>query len=175
MARFDKIDGVEKSLANRSGTMARVSLAAKANREKVAREVQKILTDRRRNPVPVTGNELKEALAKEEWFETKRVGELSKIEFNTLALRARVRKFAGSEKIDKAATEKLVRIAEGQWNRLNRPSEKQADKSKDPEARGEELARAVAEEARGLLTAEQSQKLKKTILDGSHSEDSKEK
>ena len=170
LARFDKIDGVEKSLANRTGTMVRVSLTPKANREKVAMEVQRILTDQRRKPVLVKGDDLKAALAKEEWFETGRVGELSNIEFSILALRGRVKRFAQTEKLDKAATEKLVKIAEHQWNRFNARSEKdkdkQVDKNKDQEARAEKLARAVTEEAKGLLTAQQSQKLQKTILDG---------
>ena len=173
LARFDKIDGVEKSLANRTGTMVRVSLTATANREQVATEVEKVLTDQRRKPVPVKGDELKAALAKEEWFESKRVGELSGIEFSILALRGRVRHFAQTEKLDKAATEKLVKIAEDQWNRLNAPSEKdkgrQVDKNKDQEARSQKLARAVAEEAKELLTAQQAEKLKKAIVDGSQS------
>ena len=62
--------------------MVRVSLTPKANREKVAMEVQRILTDQRRKPVLVKGDDLKAALAKEEWFETGRVGELSNIEFS---------------------------------------------------------------------------------------------
>jgi hypothetical protein len=175
LARFDKIAGVEMSLANRTGTMVRVALTAKADREKVAAEVQKILTDQRRKPVPVTGDELKAALAREEWFESKRIGELSSIEFSILALRARVKKFARTEKLDKAATEKLVKIAEDQWNRLNRPPAKDkgkpGDNNQDQQARGEKLARAVAEEAKELLTAEQSEKLMKAILDGSRSKE----
>ena len=63
-----------------------------------------------------------------------------------------------------------MKIAEHQWNRFNARSEKdkdkQVDKNKDQEARAEKLARAVTEEAKGLLTAQQSQKLQKTILDG---------
>jgi hypothetical protein len=158
--------------------MVRVSLTATANREKVAAEVQKILTDQRRKPVPVKGDELKGVLTKKEWFETKRVGELSSIEFNILGLRGRVKKFAQAEELDKAATEKLVKIAENQWNRLNKLPEKGKgnhllDMNKEHEAR--QLADAVAEGAKDLLTAEQSQKLKNAILDKSRSKEGEKK
>jgi len=114
LAQLNKIEGVEKSFANRTGTLLRICVAASADRDKVATTVREDLTKDNRKPVPLAGEEFKEALVKEKWGSP---SELSAIEFRTLALR-RVKTFVESEKLDTEAASKLVKIAEQQWERM---------------------------------------------------------
>jgi len=83
LARLDKVEGIEKSSANRTGTMLRISVASSADRDKVAETVREILTKDNRKPVLLAGDEFREALVKEEWGSP---GDLSAIEFRTFAL-----------------------------------------------------------------------------------------
>ena len=87
LARLDQIDGVERSYANRSGTLIRLSVAPAADPERVAREVPEVLADEGRGASRLAGSELEQALEGEEWRHAGRVRELSQIEFRTLALR----------------------------------------------------------------------------------------
>jgi hypothetical protein len=86
LARLDRIDGIERSYTNRAGTLLWVSVAPSADPERVAADTIRVLGEQR-NPTQLLGAELVEALAKEEWRDSERVGELSAIEFRTLALR----------------------------------------------------------------------------------------
>jgi hypothetical protein len=87
LARLDQIDGVERSYANRTGTLIRVSVAPGADRNRVAGEVLKALGEGNRNVSRLADSELGRALEKEEWRDASRVRELSAIEYRTLVLR----------------------------------------------------------------------------------------
>jgi hypothetical protein len=159
LARLDKIAGVEKSFANRAGTMLRVSVAPSADRGKVAKAVREILTRENRKAVLLAGHELEQALVKEEWGSP---GELSAIEFRTLVLR-RVKSFAEAEKLDKEVTDKLVKIAEQQWERIGRAAAGKAKQPAEARAGYREFAIVVADRARELLSAEQVERLKEVL------------
>lgn len=162
LARIDKLKGVERSFANRTGTMVRVSVADAADREKVAGEVSKFLTDNKRAPVQLAGDELQRAIDKEEWRETNRISELSAFEFRTLAL-GRVREFAGAEKLDAKLTGELLRLAEEEWDRTAGKAVedvKPGSYAKDWSARCTRFATSFVERTKGLLTAEQHARLK---------------
>lgn len=162
LAALDKLEGVERSFANRTGTMVRVTVAAAADREKVAGEVSKLLAGNKRGPVRLGGDELERALDKEEWRETKRIAELSAIEFRTLAL-GQVREFAATEKLDAKLTEELVKLAEEEWDRTAGRAVgdvKPASYAKNWSARCSQFAASFADRAKGLLSAEQHARLK---------------
>jgi hypothetical protein len=86
LARLDEIDGVERSYANRAGTLLRLSIAASADPDRVSGEALRVLGDRR-NPTRLGDDERDQALGQEEWRGADRVGELSAIERRTLILR----------------------------------------------------------------------------------------
>jgi hypothetical protein len=159
LARLDQIEGVEKSFANRTGTMLRVSLAPSADRDKVAEAIRGIMTRENRKPVFLAGNELEQALVKEEWGSP---GELSAIEFRTLALR-RVKTFAEAEKFDKEATDRLVKIAEQLGDRIVKATAAGVKQPADWRAGYGQFATAVADLARELLSAEQVERLKEAL------------
>jgi hypothetical protein len=160
LARLGKVKGVEQCLVNRSGTLIRVTVERTADRDKVADEVLKVLAGDNREPSRLTGDELRRALAAEQW---RPPDELSAIEFRTLAVR-RVRGFARAEKLDRGVTEKLVRITEEQWDRLAGKAKPRGAKS-DWSARCMEAAAAVADQAKELLTAEQTDRLRRHLTD----------
>jgi hypothetical protein len=87
LARLDRIDGVERSYANRSGTLLRLSLSPSADPDRVAGEVPQVVGGKNRTPTRLVGQELAQALEREEWRAVDRVGELSDIECRTVALR----------------------------------------------------------------------------------------
>jgi len=188
LARLDKIDGVEKSLANQSGTMIRVSAKSVETRDKVAEEATKLLTDEKREPVRLAGEEFDRTLKTEQWRETGRVTELSAIEFRTLIGR-RLRSFAQTEKLDEEKTDKLLKFAEEEWDRLcklaaektsesgasekNERSESKT-KTKSSEAKSSagnvdwrglrlQFGAALADRAKELLTEQQVERLKQAI------------
>jgi hypothetical protein len=82
----------------------------------VAERVRKELTENDSKPVALGDDEFKQALQQEQWRDVGRIGELSAIEFHTLALH-RVKSFAKAEKLDKDATGKLIKITEAYWER----------------------------------------------------------
>jgi hypothetical protein len=86
LARLDEIDGVERSYANRAGTLLRLSVAASADPDRVTGEALRALGNRR-NPTRLADDERDQALGQEEWRGADRIDELSAIEFRTLALR----------------------------------------------------------------------------------------
>jgi hypothetical protein len=165
LARLNKIEGVEKSFANRTGTLLRIAVLPLADRDKVAAAVREDLAKDDRKPVSLVGNELKEALAKEKWGSP---GDLSAIEFRTLALH-RVKTFAQSEKLGKDAADKLMKLAARQWDCM-KPDEdcckdccKSEQQPADWLAQFKQFAAAMPDQAKGLLTAEQAQRLKNTL------------
>jgi hypothetical protein len=165
LVRLGKIEGVERSYANHTGNMVRLAVAAKDNPAKVAEQALEVLKDEKRSPVRLTGNDLIEALGKEQWRESERVSELSAIEFRTLGLR-RVRAFAEREKLNKETTDKLVRIAEEEWDRLakqNAPGDAKQPVKVDWAARCRQFDDAVVNRARPILTTEQLELLKESF------------
>jgi hypothetical protein len=165
LAQLDKIEGVERSYANHTGNMVRLSVAAKEDPSKVSTQAAKVLNEQKRSPVRLAGDDLTEALDKEEWRESERVSELSAIEFRTLGLR-RVRAFAEREKLGKETTDKLVRIAEEEWDRLakqNAPEDPKQRGKVNWAARCRQFDDAVVNRAKPILTAEQMERLKESF------------
>ncbi len=163
---LDKIDGVGASSANYTGTMIRISMTCETDRDKVAEAVRRVLTEENRKVVLLAGDELKHALDREEWREAGRIGELSAIEFHTLALHW-VKTFAKAEKLDKKTADELVEIAEQQWERISK--EAKADGATQPEDWGKRVRAslpAFLERAKRVLTAEQVERLQRTPLVG---------
>jgi hypothetical protein len=114
LERLDKIDGVEASSANHTGTLIRISVKARADGEQVAAAVQKDLTASKGNPTRLVGEELRKTLQDEEWRDITRIGQLSAIEFRKLNL-DRVKAFVEKEKLDKDVADKLLKLAETEW------------------------------------------------------------
>lgn len=165
LARLDKLEGVERSFANRTGTMARVTVSAAADREKVAGKVSKFLSDNERAPTRLSGDELARALGKEEWREAKRIAELSAIEFRTLAL-GEARAFAEAEKLGAQATEKFVRLVEEEWDRTAGQAVgdvKPESYAKEWSARCSRFATSLAKRAKGMVSDEQHARLKERL------------
>jgi hypothetical protein len=161
LARLNKIAGVEKSFSNRTGTMLRISVASSGDREKVAAAVSEDLTKDSRKPVLLAGDEFKQSLVKEEWSSP---GDLSAIEFRTFALH-RVKTFAEVEKLNKEATDKLVKIAEQQWERMAKGGDC-CGKAKQPGdwlAQFKQFAASVPDQAKELLTAQQAERLRQVL------------
>jgi hypothetical protein len=92
LARLDRLDGVERSFVNHTGTLLRLSLRPDGDADRVAEEAGRVLTDEAdgvsatRLDVAVAGP----ALRDEEWRDRERVGELSVIEARTLIVRGLV-------------------------------------------------------------------------------------
>ena len=163
LASVDKIDGVEASSANYTGTMIRISVSRASDRDKVAEGVHKVLTEGDRKAVPLAGVEFKRALDREAWRGTGRIGELSAIEFHTLVLH-RVKTFAKGEKLGKEAADKLVTIAERQWERISK--EARSDGATQPEEWANRCRKSLPvllERANEFLTGEQVDRLKQTL------------
>ena len=163
LAQLDKIPGVEHSYVNVTGDMVRISVAAAADRDQIAKQVLKVLADGARSPVRLTGADLAQALKQEEWRRSDRVGELSLIEYRTLGLR-RVRTFAQTEKLSKETTEKLLRIAEEEWG----SARKQRGAPQDPRevdwpGRFRQEIKAVVDRAKSVLTSEQVDRLRESL------------
>jgi copper chaperone CopZ len=162
LERLDKIAGVRASSTNYTGTLIRVSLTTSSDRARVVAEVLEALADNK--PVVLEGPELQTALAKEQWRETRRVGELSAIEFRALTL-YRLETFARAEKLDKTTTDKLVKMAEDQWERLAREAGK--DKATRPEDWGNRCKKSLPvflSRARDILTGAQLERLEKSLM-----------
>jgi hypothetical protein len=163
LASLDKLDGIEASSANYTGTLIRVSVTTATDRDKVAEAVRKVLTEENRKAVRLAGDELKCALDREEWREAARIGELSAIEFHTLALH-RFKTFAKAEKLDKKTTDKLVALVEQQWERLSK--EANAEGATRPEDWGKRIRASLPvflEGAKDVLSAEQVERLEQTL------------
>jgi hypothetical protein len=159
LARLNKIEGVEKSFTNRTGTLLRISVAPSADRDKVAAAVRDDLTKDNRKPVLLEGEELQQTLAKEKWGSP---GDLSAIEFRTLAL-YRVKTFAQTEKLDKDTMPQLLKLAARQWDRLAQGEDCCKQQSADWLTRFHSFAATLAESAKELLSAEQAKRLQEAL------------
>jgi hypothetical protein len=157
LARLNKIEGVEKSFANRTGTMLRICVAPSADRDKVVTAVRADLTEDNRKPVSLMGDEFKDALVKEKWSSP---GDLSAIEFRTLALR-RVKTFAESEKLDRETADKLMKLAEQQWDRIVKGADccAKVQQSSDWLTQFNRFATAMPDQTKELLTTGQVEHL----------------
>ena len=164
LERLDQIDGVEASSANYTGTMIRISVSTAATREKVAEVVQKDLSAGNRKPARLNGVELKEALRKEEWRAIQQIGQLSAIEFRTLAL-GRVKAFVEAEKLGEGVADKLLQLAEREWERLAEVNDsKEAKTPPHWKGRYSQFATVFCEQARELLTADQRERLSQAFM-----------
>lgn len=162
LAALDKIDGVQASSTNYTGTMIRVSVTSATDRNKVADDVRKVLDENK--PTAVVGEELKTALDKEQWRETGRVGELSAIEFRTMAL-YRIKTFAQAEKLNKETTDKLMKMLENHWERLAQEAKK--EKATRPEDWGNRCKKSIPAflgRAKEVLSDEQVERFKKMLM-----------
>lgn len=163
LERLDKIEGVEASSANHTGTMLRVTVKSAAQREQVAAVVDKELAAGNRQPVRIKGDELQKVLKAETWRAKERMGELSAIEFHKLAL-DQVQAFSKSEKLPNDVADKLLGVAEKEWDRLAKAADTtQAPHQTDWRKRGSEFSKAFREQAKGLLTADQLTRLDQMI------------
>jgi copper chaperone CopZ/NADH:ubiquinone oxidoreductase subunit 3 (subunit A) len=161
LAALDKIDGVEASSTNYTGTLIRISVTSTTDRDKVTEAVRKVMAENR--PVALTGDEFKRALDKEQWRGTGRVGELSAIEFRAITL-YRVKTFAKAEKLDKDTTDKLVKIAEQQWDRITNEANKDgATQPEDWKNRCKKALPVFLEQAKEVLTAEQVERFRQSL------------
>src|SRR5262249_51446404 len=103
--------------------------------------------------------------------ETWRVGELSAIEFHTLALH-RVKTFATSEKLDKETTDKLLKMAKDQWERISKEAKKEG--ATRPEDWGKRIKLALPaflEQSKGLLTEQQIERFRQPLTGQCSGED----
>lgn len=158
LARLNKIEGVEKSFANRTGTMLRICTARSVDCEKVASAISQDLIQDKREPKRLVGEELKEALVQEKWGSP---GDLSAIEFRTLALH-RIQTFTESEKLNKETAEKLMHLAEQQWDRLAKRIDC-CSKGYQPSAwldRFKQFGVLMSDQTKEFLAADQVERLK---------------
>jgi hypothetical protein len=166
LERLDKIEGVEASAANHTGTMIRITVKAGADREQVAGAVQKDLAADKRNPTRIASDGLTKALKEEEWRDVTWIGQLSAFEFRKLNL-DRVKEFANEEKLDKAVAAKLQKLAETEWDRLAKDADTREDNppphKADWKGRCGEFVKVVTEQSKGLLTAEQRDRLREGL------------
>lgn len=166
LEHLNTIEGVLASSANYSGTLVRVVVTPAANREKVAEEVLKCLPSSNRQTNLVTGYELQMALQKEEWRELHQIGQLSAIEFRTLAL-TWVKEFVEGEHVADAATDQLVDLAVKAWDRLielaDRTEAKGPPHQMDWRGRCRQYAAAFSEQSKELLTVDQRDRVQQLL------------
>jgi hypothetical protein len=163
LAALDKIDGVAGSSANYTGTMIRVSLNRGADRAKVEPAVRKLLSTDDRRVVPLTGTLFTQALEREQWRGATRIGELSAIEFRTLALHG-VKTFGKAEKLDKKTADRLVKICDELWERIC--EEARAEGRSNPQDWGKRIKASLPRfltRSQEVLTSEQVERLKETL------------
>lgn len=166
LERLDKIDGVQASSANHTGTLIRISTKVGASREKVAAVVQEDLTGNKGKPTQIVGDGLTKALKEEEWRGIDRISQLSAIEFRKLNL-DQVKAFAEEQKLGKDVADKLLKLAETEWDRLAKAADAKEGNlpphRADWSGRCSQFAKAVLERAKGLLSADQLDRLGKAL------------
>jgi hypothetical protein len=141
--------------------MIRVSVTGAADRAKVADAVRKELAEN--EPVTLAGDELRRALEKEQWRETARIGELSAVEFRTMAL-YRIKTFARGEKLDSETTDKLTKMAEDQWERVAQEAKKAGPtRPEDWGRRCKQSMPAMLARAKVVLNDDQLARLRKAL------------
>jgi hypothetical protein len=169
LSELDTIPGVEKSFANRTGTMLSFTIVPAADRSHVVEELSRSLTKGDHKPIELQGHELKRALANEEWRDASRIGELSAIEFHTFALH-KVTSFARKEKLNKETTAKLVQMAERQWRELAKGAEN-ANRPSDWRERCQKALPLFLGQAKQLLTTEQLERFARSLSQPCSDED----
>ncbi len=87
LARLDQIPDIDKSFANRSGTLLRLSLVASADATNAARSVSEVLQAEYGGSTQLSGVALTTAIDGEEWRDGTRIHELSMIERQLLVSR----------------------------------------------------------------------------------------
>lgn len=163
LEQLDELDGVQASAANHSGTIVRVSIAAGADREKVADGAWKVLSKSLAKPSRLEGEKYAQALTKENWRGIERIGELSAIEFRTIAIE-RLKAFAKAEKLDREVTDKLAELAEHEWDhRMQAQGPKLPPHKADWEGQCRRFAEEFSEKAKLFLSAQQHDRLKNAI------------
>ena len=166
LEQLDKIDGVEASSANHTGTMVRITVRNSSDRQRIADAVQQRLAKSNRKPVRIKHDELKSAIDTERWRTKEQIGELTAIEFRKLAL-DRVKGFIRSEKVADETAPKLLKVAEARWDRLAQEAEtkepRQLPHKIDWKRRCGDFARDFTDGAKELLTAEQRQRFKESV------------
>jgi hypothetical protein len=169
LAALNKIDGVQASSTNYTGTMIRITVTSVVDRAKVAERVREVLGENR--PLALAGDDFKLDLEKEQWRETWRVGELSAIEFRAMAL-YRIKTFAQAEKLDKVTTDKLTKMAEEQWDRLAQEAKKdKATQPEDWESRCKKSIPIFLDRVKKALSDEQLERFKNTLTTPCRGED----
>jgi tetratricopeptide (TPR) repeat protein len=160
LAQLEKIPGVEKSYSNQAADMVRISVANTANREELASQVLEAL-GASRSPVRLAGGDLKQALDREKWRRSDRIGELLLIEYRTVGLRE-MRRFAEDEKLDKKTTKTLLMIVDGEWQRLCKQDPRRlstVSQNIDGGRRFRESIKTAIARAEPVLTADQVTRL----------------
>jgi hypothetical protein len=162
LEQLNTIDGVTASSANYAGTLVRVAMTPAADRDKVTEEVRKLLSA----PAWLTGHDLQVALRQEEWREFHQIGQLSAIEFRTLAI-GWVKGFVEAEHIGDGAADQLLDLAERVWHRLieltDRTEEKLPPHQMDWRGRCRRYAAEFGEQAKDLLTVDQRDRIKQLL------------
>jgi tetratricopeptide (TPR) repeat protein len=165
LAQLDNLAGIERSYCNHTGDMVRISLTARADPETVVDRVLEVLAKEARSPIRLTGPDLSRALNHELWRQSDQVGELSRIEYRTLGL-SEVRKFAESENLNKETSDKLIRIAVEEWDRMSKEhaaSTPQLSRTIDGARQFRLGAKAMMNRAKSDLTAEQIDRLRERL------------
>ena len=82
LAQLDQTDGIESSFVNESGTVLRLNLRPGADREKVGREVRRLLHEHAEDRVPVQlgGEAAARALQAADWRDKTQFAELAAFE-----------------------------------------------------------------------------------------------
>jgi DNA-binding transcriptional MerR regulator len=116
-------------------------------------------------------DELKTALRKEQWRETARVDELSVIEFRTMA-RYRIKHFAQAEQLNKETTDKLMKILEDHLEHFAREAKKEkVTRPEDLVNRGKKSIPDFFGRAKAILSDEQIERFKKSLMTPFRGED----
>lgn len=163
LSKLDKIEGVQASSANYTGTMIRVAVVDAAAKSKVSEQVINTLKDEK--ATAIESDALKAALVKEQWREAWRIGDLSAIEFRAITL-YRVNTFAKAQKLSEEKTAKITSIAEDAWKKLEADA-KEARAPITPEQwldRCKEAASKFLDTAKEALSDEQIERLKEALL-----------
>lgn len=147
--------------------MIRISVKSGASQEKVAEAVQIDLAADKGSPTRLMAEKLTKALQDEEWRGIDRISQLSAIEFRKLNL-DRVKAFAEQEKPGKDVADKLVTLAEQEWDRLAKTAEakegNQPPHRTDWKGRCEQFANVVVAQAMKLLAADQLDRLRQALM-----------
>ena len=84
LVRLDQLPGIERSFANRSGTLLRLSVSAAGDVANVVDAASELLDAEYGGSTQLSGAAFATALKGEEWRDHSRIGELSSIEMRIL-------------------------------------------------------------------------------------------